>query len=243
MPPTPAKPHLNSAFYGPPIPPTTKSYHRPGRRTTTTTCNPLTCCFSCICGCILNLICELLITVAIFISVIGLLLWFIFRPNVPKFHVDDVTLTQFTLSPANDTLFYNLAVNLTFRNPNRRLGIYYEQIQADAVYHGLRFSTAEVQGFYLGHKKENSFGAVFKGEQLVAIGGAKSRYDSEKSEDLYRIDLKLRLKMRLKAWWVKTPRFKPKFECDLKVPMRSKGKNSTAEKFGRTKCEFDWYSK
>ncbi|KAK9058696.1 hypothetical protein SSX86_023538 [Deinandra increscens subsp. villosa] len=241
MPTTPDQPHLNGAFYGPPIQPKSKSYNRPGRRGGGGGCNPLTCCFSCICSCVLNLIFQILITVAIFLAVIGLIFWFLFRPNVPKFHVDDVTLTKFTLSPTNDTLYYNLAVNMTFRNPNRRLGIYYDTIEANALYHGRRFSTADVQGFYLGHKKENNVTAVFKGEQVVRFSGnERSKYDSEKNDgDVYKIDLKLRLKIRFKVWWAKTPKFKPRFDCDLKVPLSSKGKVSSAQ-FERTKCDFDW---
>ncbi|KAL7619044.1 NDR1/HIN1-like protein 3 [Lactuca sativa] len=241
MPPTPEQPHLNGAFYGPPIQPKTKSYYRPGRGGGGgPSCNPLTCCCSCICSCIFNLICQILITVAIFLAVVGVIFWFIFRPNVPKFHVADATLTRFTLSPTNNTLYYNLAVNMTFRNPNRRLGIYYDKIEANAMYHGQRFSSAEVQGFYLGHKKENNVSVAFKGEQLVVLDSSdKSKYDSEKADDVYYIDLKLRLKIRFKVWFAKTPKFTPKFECDLKVPLSSKGKVLSTN-FERTKCDFDW---
>ncbi|KAI3511993.1 hypothetical protein L1887_19155 [Cichorium endivia] len=240
MPPTPEQPHLNGAYYGPSIPPKTKSYYSPGRGGGGSSCNPLTCCCSCICSCIFNLICQILITVGIFLAVVGIIFWFIFRPNVPKFHVADATLTRFTLSPTNNTLYYNLAVNMTFRNPNRRLGIYYDKIEANAMYHDQRFATADLQGFYLGHKMENNVNVVFKGEQLVVLGGGdKSKYDSEKSDDVYNIDLKLRLKIRFKVWFAKTPKFKPKFECDLKVPLSSKGKVSSAS-FERTKCDFDW---
>ncbi|KAI3743328.1 hypothetical protein L1987_61035 [Smallanthus sonchifolius] len=242
MPPTPAQPHLNGAFYGPPIQQKTKSYHRPGNHGGS--CNLITCCFSCICSCIFNLICQFLITVAIFLAFIGLIFWFIFRPNAPKFYVDDVTLTQFTLSPTNNALYFNLTVNMTFRNPNRRLGIYYDSIQANAMYHGQRFSTAELTGFYLGHKNENNVRTVYKGDQLVMLGVVESKYVSEKSDDVYRIDLKLRLKIRFKVLWLKTPKFKPKFDCDLKVPLSSKGRVSVSgAKFERTECDFNWYKR
>lgn len=108
------------------------------------------------------------------------------------------------------------------------------------MYHGQRFSSAEVQGFYLGHKKENNVSVAFKGEQLVVLDSSdKSKYDSEKADDVYYIDLKLRLKIRFKVWFAKTPKFTPKFECDLKVPLSSKGKVLSTN-FERTKCDFDW---
>ncbi|KAK9062644.1 hypothetical protein SSX86_019832 [Deinandra increscens subsp. villosa] len=89
MPTTPEQAHLNGAFYGPLIQLKSKSNNRLGDGGS---CNPLTYCFSCICSCVLNLICQIFFTVAIFLAVIGLIFWFLFRPNVPKFHVDDVTL-------------------------------------------------------------------------------------------------------------------------------------------------------
>ncbi|KAF5803584.1 putative Late embryogenesis abundant protein [Helianthus annuus] len=157
---------------------------------------------------IFNCIFQILITLAI----ITLVVWFIFCPNVPKFHIDDVTLTQFNLSDSNDTLHYNLNVNMTFRNPNCRLGIYYDKIEANGLYHGVRFSTVDVVGFYLGHKKGNNVSAVFKGEQVVS--GVKGKYEAENGDGVFKIDLKLRLKIRFKVWCMKTPKFKPKFDCE-----------------------------
>ncbi|GJS91600.1 GDSL esterase/lipase-like protein [Tanacetum coccineum] len=112
---------------------------------------------------------------------------------------------------------------MTFRNPNKRIGIYYDRIEANAEYHDKRFDTKYLDTFYLGHKKEHNLGTVFSGQQIVVLGnGDKSKYDRESSDGVYNIDLKLKLKMRLKVGWAK-PKFKPKFECDLKVPL------STAE--------------
>ncbi|XP_076932596.1 NDR1/HIN1-like protein 3 [Bidens hawaiensis] len=230
--------HLNGAYYGPSIPPParkSRSYHRPGRGGS---CNPFSWCFSCLCGCIFNLIFQILITILVILGIIVLVFWLIFRPNAPKFHVNEATLTQFTLSPNNDTLYYDLAVNMTFRNPNRRIGIYYDRIEANAMYHDKRFNTQNLERFYLGHKKEKYLSAVFRGEQNLAIGSGdtRSEYNKDRDAELYDIDLKLKIRLRLKVWWAK-PKFKPRFECELKVPLSGSG--STLG-FQRTKCDFDW---
>ncbi|KAJ0703236.1 putative Late embryogenesis abundant protein [Helianthus annuus] len=236
------QPHLNGAYYGPSIPPPAKksrSYHRPGGGGGS--CNPFSWCFSCICGCVFNLICQILITILVILGIIVLVFWLIFRPNAPKFHVNDATLTQFTLSPDNNTLYYNLAVNMTFRNPNKRIGIYYDRIEAHAEYHDKRFDTEYLERFYLGHKDEKDVSAVFVGQQVLAsndIRELRSKYDSDTSERVYDIDLRLKLRVRLKVWWAK-PKFKPQFECDLKVPLTSGGVGSN-RRFERTKCDFDW---
>ncbi|KAL8246423.1 hypothetical protein R6Q59_007639 [Mikania micrantha] len=234
------QPHLNGAYYGPSIPPPAKksrAYHRPGGGGGS--CNPFSWCFSCICGCIFNLICQILITILVILGIVVLVFWLIFRPNAPKFHVNDAQLTQFTLSPDNNTLYYNLAVNMTFRNPNRRIGIYYDRIEARAEYRGQRFDTTELDRFYLGHKKETDLGTQFVGERVVVLNaGDRSEYDSERTAGLYEIDLKLKMRIRLKVWWAK-PKFKPQIECDLKIPMNSAG-GVPSQRFQRTKCDFDW---
>ncbi|GJZ10433.1 NDR1/HIN1-like protein 3 [Tanacetum coccineum] len=229
------QPQLNGAYYGPSIPPPskkTRSYHRHSGRS----CNPL----SCLCSCICNLVCQILITILVLIGIAVLVFWLIYRPSTPKFHVNEATLTQFTLSPNNNTLYYNLAVNMTFRNPNKRIGIYYDRIEAIGEYHGERFDSKFLETFYLGHKQENDLSTVFSGERLVVLGnGDKLKYTKESSDGVYEIDLKLKLKMRLKVGWAK-PKFKPKFECDLKVPLTNGGSRVSSRGFQRTKCDFDW---
>ncbi|GKC92387.1 NDR1/HIN1-like protein 3, partial [Tanacetum coccineum] len=196
------QPQLNGAYYGPSIPPPskkTRSYHRHSGRS----CNPL----SCLCSCICNLVCQILITILVLIGIAVLVFWLIYRPSTPKFHVNEATLTQFTLSPNNNTLYYNLAVNMTFRNPNKRIGIYYDRIEAIGEYHGERFDSKFLETFYLGHKQENDLSTVFSGERLVVLGnGDKLKYTKESSDGVYEIDLKLKLKMRLKVGWAK-PKF------------------------------------
>ncbi|CAI9271608.1 unnamed protein product [Lactuca saligna] len=232
--------HLNGAYYGPSIPPPSKksrSYNRHGRGGGS--CNPFSWCCSCLCGCIFNLIFQILITILVLLGIAVLVFWLIFRPNAPKFHVNDATLTQFTLSSDNNTLYYNLAVNMTFRNPNKRIGIYYDKIEANAEYYDKRFASRNLDGFYLGHKRENNVNTEFVGEQVVVLeNGDRSKYDRERNDGVYNIDLKLRLRLRLKVGWAK-PKFKPKFECELKIPVTSGGVVSSTG-FQRTKCDFDW---
>lgn len=138
------------------------------------------------------------------------------------------------LNPPN-TLYYNLAVNMTFRNPNRHIGIYFDKTEANAIYQGHQFATTKgIQGIYLGYKKEkNNVSTVFKGHQLVLLIDAdKVEYDSENKDDhVYKIHLMLRLKMNyIYILWKKHNNYK--VGCDLKVPLSK----VSSTKFERTKC-------
>ena len=55
--------------------------------------------------------------------------WFFFFPQEPKFTITNATLTQFNFNSFNNTLNYNLALNMTIRNPNKRVGIYLKSLE------------------------------------------------------------------------------------------------------------------
>ncbi|GJX18634.1 hypothetical protein Tco_0221311 [Tanacetum coccineum] len=70
-----------------------------------------------------------------------------------------------------------MAVSMTLRNPNKRLG----------------------------HKTEKNVSTVIKGQQVMVFGnGYKEKYDGERKDNVYNIDLKLRLKIRFKVFGIKS---------------------------------------
>ncbi|XP_059278560.1 NDR1/HIN1-like protein 2 [Lycium ferocissimum] len=227
------EPHLNGAYYGPSIPPpSSKTYHRPGHSSSPSCCcNPFTCCCSCIFNCICTCIFQILCTLLIIVAVIGFILWFILRPNKVNFHVANAQLTQFSYSN-NNTLNYYLALNVSIRNPNKRIGIYYDLIEARGFYHGVNFGNSSIDPFYQGHKNTTDLDLLFKGtKNEIKLG---DYYNGEKDDGVYEIGVKLYMRIRFKFGWIKTKKIKPMIKCDLKVPFKGKGS------FERTQCHLDW---
>lgn len=230
------QPQLNGAFYGPSIPPPVKSSHRPGRRSSGG--GILGCCFGCLCSCLFNIIFQIVCTILVVAAVAVVIFWLIYRPSPVKFYVNDATLTQFDLSTTNNTVYYNLALNMTVRNPNKRIGIYYDNIEARALYEGERFATTNLETFYQGHKTTDYLSPVFKGQNILVLGSKDlSTYNKDKTAGSYDIDVKLYLKLRFKMGAFK-PKFKPRIECDLKLPLESTG--GTSGNFQTKKCDWDW---
>lgn len=225
--------HLNGAYYGPPIPPPKqKSYYRPGRGGGGD-------CFGCCFCCLFSLVFKLLLTIAVTIGLVVLIVWLIFRPHKVKFHVTEATLTQFNFTN-NNNMHYHLALNLTIRNPNKRVGIYYDRIEARGYYEDERFGSVDLNPFYQGKKNTTLLHTTLSGQQLLVLdAGQVSKYDSQKGSGVYDIDVKLYLRVRFKVGWVKTWRLKPKIKCELKVPI-SNGKASSASGFQKTSCGVDF---
>lgn len=72
---------------------------------------------------------------------------------------------------------------------------------------------------------------------MVLLGTSEvSNFNSEKSNGVYSIDVKLNLKIRVKVGWIKIGHFKPKIDCGLKVPLSG---SSSGGSFETTKCGLD----
>ncbi|KAE9590796.1 hypothetical protein Lal_00023006 [Lupinus albus] len=221
--------NLNGAYYGPAVPPP-KSYHRPSR---SSGCG-------CCCGCLFSLIFKIIITIVIIVGIAVFLFWLIVRPNKVKVNVTEATLTQFNYT-TNNTLYYNLSLNITIRNPNKRLGIYYDYIEAQPFYHDARFDLMTLEPFYQGHKTTNELNAAFKGQHVIVLGADQiSELDKEKISGVYDIEVKIYLKIRFKLGVLKTGKMKPNIDCDLKVPLTTSnnGNSIDGSAFQTTKC--DW---
>ncbi|KAK7345243.1 hypothetical protein VNO77_15837 [Canavalia gladiata] len=225
--------NLNGAYYGPSIPPPSRSYRGDS------CCGG---CFSCCCGCIFNcilgLICKILTVVIVLVGIVALLFWLMVRPNVLKFHVSDATLSKFSYD--NNTLFYDLAANVTIRNPNRRVGVYYDDIEALTLYQTVRFGYQTLGPFFQHPKNTTVLNPVFKSQQVIPFTSDQvSDMETEKKSGVFSINLRLNLKVRFKIAFFKTRTVQPKILCALEVPLESRKGASSNGAFQETRCDWD----
>ncbi|EOA29335.1 hypothetical protein CARUB_v10025617mg [Capsella rubella] len=235
--------HLNGANYGPPIRSPVRTYYSEDRTSGADVCCSICACFSsclfCCGSCLVNIICTIFFYAAVTLGVIALFLWLLLRPTVMKFQVTDANLTSFELDPQSQNLHYNLSLNFAIRNPNQRLGIRYDQLEVRGYYGDERFGAVNMTSFYQGHKNTALVGTELKGQNLVLLdaGGRRDLREDRKSV-IYRIDVKLRLKMRFKFAFLNSWAFKPKIKCHLKVPL-STASSAGGFQFHPTKCHVD----
>lgn len=214
--------HLNGAYYGPPVPPQ-RSYQSVGRHSG---CGP--CCLLC------NLL-KFVISIVIILGIIVLVLWLVFRPDQLKVYVESASLTEFNLS-SNNNLQYNLSLTMSIRNPNKRIGIYYDYIEPRAYFDGIRFDYTTVPPFYQGHKNTTVIYPAFQGTQALQ-SSVTATYNTEKGEGYYYVDIKVHSKLRAKLGIFKIRYTKTKIDCNLKLPVPG----SSSAPFERTKCDWDLF--
>jgi hypothetical protein len=99
-------------------------------------------------------------SIAIFLIVIT------YSPSDIKFHVTDASLTKFNLTN-NNTLDYKLEANITSRNPNKNVIVYYREITAIAWYKDHKFATVNLTPFDQGHKTTSVLHVLFQGKGVM----------------------------------------------------------------------------
>ncbi|KAG5072811.1 hypothetical protein GLYMA_03G201500v4 [Glycine max] len=225
------QPHLNGAYYGPAIPPAEQPRYRPhshrGR--------------SCCC-CLFGILWKILVALIVLVGLAVLIFWLVVQPRSFKFHVTEADLTQFDYYTNNNTLHYNMVLNFTARNPNKKLNIYYDKVEALAFYEDVRFASYDVithMNSFRQYKKSSSpMSAVFTGQQLLMLNNDQvSEFNQDRNTGVYDIYVKLYFRMRFRLGDFISNDYKPKVKCHLKVPF---SKNGTFTLFQTTKCDVDF---
>ncbi|OIW21237.1 hypothetical protein TanjilG_31105 [Lupinus angustifolius] len=223
------QPELNGAFYGPAIPPRQqpRSHHHHGGR-------------SCCC-CLFSFVWKLLIALIILVGLAILIFYLIVQPRPFKFYVTGAELTQFDYT--NNTLHYNMALNFTARNPNKKLSIYYDKVEALAYYEDSRFDTTNVithlNSFRQYKKSTDLMSGVFSGQHVLLLDNDQvAKLNEDKIDGVYDIYVKLHFRIRFRLGDAITSTYKPTVKCDIEVPLSS---NKTMTFFKSTKCDVDFF--
>ncbi|KAL9324416.1 hypothetical protein ACSQ67_009273 [Phaseolus vulgaris] len=166
-----------------------------------------------------------------------LLFWIIISPSSVKFHVTDASLTQFNLT-SNSTLHYNFKVNVTVRNPNNNIVVYYRRITAIAWYKDNGFGWVSLTPFDQGHKNTTFLQAVFVGKRVIKLKSKQlGEYKEEANVGIHKdLAVDFDLGVRAKFARFKSNTFSPPIvQCRrLRVPLISNGKS--APPFSVTRC-------
>lgn len=64
------------------------------------------------------------------------------------------------------------------------------------------------------------------------------RFGRESSDGSFNVDVKIYARVRFKVGSVRSRRYRPDFECELRVPVLLNGASNSG--FARTKCDVDF---
>ncbi|XP_077247488.1 late embryogenesis abundant (LEA) hydroxyproline-rich glycoprotein family [Tasmannia lanceolata] len=124
------------------------------------------------------------------------LIWLILHPSKPEFYLKETDLYQLNLSGTK--LNSSIQITLVSKNPNQRVGIYYDQLRVYAYYKGQQITVdSSLPPFYQGHQDSNLLSASLLGNGVPV----SSSFGYEIGRDQVAGKLLLGLKLNGKLRW------------------------------------------
>ncbi|KAK9293093.1 hypothetical protein L1049_021078 [Liquidambar formosana] len=138
-----------------------------------------------------------------FFSLLSLiiLIWLILHPTKPKFSLKEADIYQLNLSGSH-LLNSSIQITLLSKNPNQKVGIYYDELHAYASYKGQQITVdTSLPPFYQGHEDSNLLTASLVGTGLPVA--ASFGYEVGRDQTAGKLVLNLKVDGRLR-WKVGT---------------------------------------
>lgn len=173
---------------------------------------------SCCCRLLCWIVCLLLLQIIV-VGIVGGILFLVFRPKLPKYTVDSLTITQFNLSDSS-SLDATFDVDITARNPNKKIGIYYEggsHISVWYPYMNTKLCEGSLPKFYQGHRNTTMLNLALTGQTPNATDLLTSLQQQRQETGSIPLNLRVNVPVRIKLGKLKLPKLKFRVRCRLVV--------------------------
>ncbi|KAJ8753366.1 hypothetical protein K2173_019765 [Erythroxylum novogranatense] len=188
----------------------------------------------CLCKCFCWTLSLLLILIVIIGIVVGVL-FLVFRPKLPKYSIDRMEITQFILN--NDSSLYaTFNVTITARNPNKKIGIYYEGGSDIGVwYKSTELCEGSLPKFYQGHRNTTVLNVPLTGQTQDANGLSTALQQQQQLTGAIPLNLRVKQPVRIKLGKLKLMKVKFLVRCRLEVDSLSSNNVITTR---NSSCKF-----
>ncbi|KAH7543734.1 hypothetical protein ACOSP7_031559 [Xanthoceras sorbifolium] len=132
-----------------------------------------------------------------------LLIWLILHPSKPQFSLREADIYQLNLSTSH-LLNSSIQLTLLSKNPNQKVGIYYDELQVYAAYKGQQITVdSYLPPFYQDHQDTNLLTASLVGTGLPVAASFGYEVGRDQAAGKLVLNLKMNGKLRWKVGtWV-----------------------------------------
>ncbi|KAI3798004.1 hypothetical protein L1987_33270 [Smallanthus sonchifolius] len=138
----------------------------------------------------------------IIIGTIIFIMWLVLRPQSPQFQLETLTLANFNVT-SNSMISGNWNAGLTVRNPNSKITLYYDHIEAAVFYRSNSIAVTTLPPFVQGKKNETSVRATFV--SLSEYFNDPDEINRDRADGTVDFNLRMVARVRFKAgaWWTR----------------------------------------
>ncbi|KAK8590180.1 hypothetical protein V6N13_088960 [Hibiscus sabdariffa] len=170
---------------------------------------------SCWCKCICWTFSLILLLLIILGATVGFL-YLAFRPKLPNYSIDSLRINDLRLN-FDMTLYARFDVKITANNPNKKIGIYYEEGGRISVwYTSSKLCEGSLPKFYQGHQNITKLDVVLTG-QAESGSTLMSALQQQQQTGQVPLDLKVHAPVAVKLGKLKMRKVKILGECKLVV--------------------------
>ena len=163
-----------------------------------------------------KVICAIILGLLAVIGLITFVLWLSLRPHRPKFYIQEFSIAG--LSQQSGFENAEITFNVTVRNSNQNIGIYYEAMNGSVYYKDQRIgSTPLLFPFYQEPKNTTVVDGVLSGAKLTVSSKRWDEFQSDRSRGsvVFSLELTSRIRFKLSMWDSKRHRIHA--NCDVGV--------------------------
>ncbi|KAI3791588.1 hypothetical protein L2E82_05427 [Cichorium intybus] len=159
---------------------------------------------------------------AIIVLLIFFITWAILQPKKPRFVLQDATIYGFNVS-APILLSSNFQVTVAARNPNSKIGIYYDKLDVYATYHSQQITYFTViQPVYQGHKDTNIWSPFVYGTNVPVAPYNGAALSQDQSNGAIGLVIKMNGRVRWKVGSFISGRYHLHVTCPAYIPFGNK---------------------
>ncbi|CAA3025096.1 NDR1/HIN1-like protein 1 [Olea europaea var. sylvestris] len=153
------------------------------------------------------------------ILVIILLIWAILQPKKPHFTLQDATIFSLNVSSPN-IISSSIQVTINSRNPNSRIGIYYEKMEVYATYHNQQITYYTViPPVYQGHKDINIWSPFVYGSNVPVAPYNGVALSQDKSNGAIWLIIKINGRVKWRVGSFVSGRYHLHVTCPAYIPL------------------------
>lgn len=148
----------------------------------------------------LRCFCAVSIALLSVIAVVIFVTWLAVRPHKPKFDLESGTVSYIAI--ANGTINTVMKFNISSRNSNERVGIFYDSVEALVIYDYVKIANASVPKFFQNPKNTTLLSPSVKGQSVHLAKDTAATLKSESLTGQLAVELKLiaRIRFRVARW-------------------------------------------
>ncbi|KAJ6747934.1 LATE EMBRYOGENESIS ABUNDANT (LEA) HYDROXYPROLINE-RICH GLYCOPROTEIN FAMILY [Salix purpurea] len=160
---------------------------------------------------------SLLLLLILVIGLIAGTLYLVFQPKLPKFSIDSLQITTFNLT-SNSSLSATFNVTITAKNPNKKVGVYYEGGSHISVwYTGTNLCQGSLPKFYQGHRNTTVLNVLLSGQTDDGSTLITSLQQQQQQTGTIPLNLRVNQPVRIKLGKLKLMKVKFRVRCRLDI--------------------------